>query len=97
MALLRHLEILDAGAEQLPITMLSGDPMPTMVTLFLTTACSLRCTYCYASAGDLPVQSMSLETAKRGIDCVAANAVRSKVPYFQVAYHGGGEPKGCKT
>lgn len=89
---LQRLEILDASPEPLPITTFHGDPDPTSVTLFLTTACNLRCTYCYAAAGDTPTKYMSLETAKRGIDFVAGNAVKRKAPSFEVAYHGGGEP-----
>lgn len=90
-AFLRRLEILDAGPEALPITTFGGVPEPTTVTLFLTTACNLRCTYCYAAAGDTPTKFMSLEVAKRGIDFVATNALKQKVPYFEIAYHGGGE------
>ena len=90
--LLRRLEIVDAGPEMPPITTFNGDPAPTLVTLFLTTACNLRCTYCYASAGDTPARSMELTVAKRGIDFVAANAVRQGRCYFEIAYHGGGEP-----
>lgn len=89
---LRRLEILDAGPETLPITIFAGDPEPTAVTLFLTTACNLRCTYCYASAGDTPTKFMSLEVAKRGIDFVAGNAQKKNLPFFEIAYHGGGEP-----
>lgn len=89
---LRRLEILAAQPEQLPVTEFSGDPEPTSVTLFLTTACNLRCTYCYASAGDTPTKYMPLDVAKRGIDFVAANAARKGVPFFEVLYHGGGEP-----
>jgi uncharacterized protein len=90
--LLRRLEILDAGPEALPLTCFGGDPEPTAVTLFLTTACNLRCTYCYASAGDTPQKFMPLEVARRGIDFVAGNARRLGRPAFEVAYHGGGEP-----
>jgi uncharacterized protein len=90
--LLRRLEILDAGPETLPITRFGGDPEPTAVTLFLTTACNLRCTYCYASAGDTAQKFMPLEVARRGIDFVAGNARRLGRPGFEVAYHGGGEP-----
>ncbi|MCI0526406.1 MAG: radical SAM protein [Nitrospira sp.] len=89
---LRQLQILDAGEETPPITVFNGNPEPIVVTLFLTTACNLRCTYCYASAGDTPTRFMSLEVAKRGIDFVVANALKRKVPYFEIAYHGGGEP-----
>jgi uncharacterized protein len=89
---LRRLEILDAGPETQPITIFGGDPEPTMVTLFLTTACNLRCTHCYASAGDTPKKAMNLEVAKRGIDFVAANAVKKHAPFFEIGCHGGGEP-----
>lgn len=89
---LRSLEIVDAQPETLPIASQTGDPQPAAVTLLLTTACTLRCTYCYASAGDLPVRSMTLETAKRGIDFVVRNAVKRQAPWFEVSYHGGGEP-----
>lgn len=89
--LLRQLEILDAGPEPLPVTEWSGAPQPTTVTLFMTTACNLHCTYCYASAGDKPATFMSLEIATRGIDFVAANAVKRGLPTFEVLYHGGGE------
>ena len=89
--LLRQLEILDAGPEPLPITECSGEPQPTTVTLFMTTACNLRCTYCYASAGDKPATFMTMDVAKRGIDFVATNAVKRGLPGFEVLYHGGGE------
>ncbi|UNZ18464.1 radical SAM protein [Streptomyces sp. 891-h] len=75
-----------------PVTRRKGDPAPTEVTLFLTTACNLRCTYCYASAGDAPATYMSMEVAKQGIDFVIDNAKRLRAPYVGVNYHGGGEP-----
>jgi uncharacterized protein len=90
---LQRLEILDAGlAETLPVNSFNGMPLPTTVTLFLTTACNLRCTYCYAAAGDTPLKVMSLAVAKRGIDFVVTNALSQKIPQFEIAYHGGGEP-----
>lgn len=89
---LRRMEMLDAGDETLPVTNFSGDPEPTSVTLFLTTACNLRCTYCYAAAGDTPTKNMPLDVAVRGIDFVANNAVKKNVSEFEVLYHGGGEP-----
>ena len=51
--LLRALGMVDAGPEHPPAAACHGDPQPTSVTLLLTTACNLRCTYCYASAGGL--------------------------------------------
>jgi uncharacterized protein len=90
---LQQLEILNAkSAETQPVTTFEGTPLPTAVTFFLTTACNLRCTYCYAAAGDTPLKSMSLVVAKRGIDFVVANALSQKVPQFEIIYHGGGEP-----
>jgi len=89
---LRRLELVDAGPELLPITTFDGVPNPTSVTLFLTTTCNLRCTYCYASAGDTPARSMTLDVAKRGIDFVATNAATKNAKTFGVNYHGGGEP-----
>ena len=91
-AFLRELQLIDGGAEPSPLTEFTGTPDPTTVTLFLTTACNLRCTYCYASAGDTPVKSMPLDVATRGIDFVARNAARLKAGRFEVIYHGGGEP-----
>jgi uncharacterized protein len=91
---LQGLELLDAGPppERPPLTPYEGAPAPTTVTLFLTTACNLRCTYCYASAGDTPRQYMDLAVAQRGIDFVAKNAALRHAGRFAVAYHGGGEP-----
>jgi uncharacterized protein len=89
---LRRLEIVDAPPEVAPIVQFSGTPEPTSVTLFLTTACNLRCTYCYASAGDTPARFMQIDVAKRGIDFVIGNAIRRGEPGIEVAFHGGGEP-----
>src|SRR5436190_13662907 len=89
---LRNLEIVDAGDEPLPITKFDGDPEPTTLTLFLTTACNLRCTYCYAAAGDTPTKFMNLEVAKRGIDFVVGNTRRKGTSNIEITYHGGGEP-----
>lgn len=90
--LLRGVEILDAAPEQPPIKSFGGEPEPTSLTLFLTTACNLRCTYCYALAGDTPKKFMSLGVAKRGIDFVLANAVKRGQAVVKITYHGGGEP-----
>jgi uncharacterized protein len=90
--LLRGLEMVDAPPETTPLSRQVGVPQPVSVTLLLTTRCSLRCTYCYASAGESPVRSMRLETARRGIDYVSSNAASRCVPWFEVSYHGGGEP-----
>jgi uncharacterized protein len=89
---LRRLEIVDADAETPPSEVYGNIPEPTGVSLFLTTACNLRCTYCYASAGDTVREKMPLSVAMRGIDFVIRNALRRKAEHIEVNYHGGGEP-----
>ncbi len=69
-----------------------GAPVkPTDVTLFLTTACNLRCVYCYASGGERP-RYLDPEVAFDAIDLVVANAVEAGEPRVRVSFHGGGEP-----
>jgi uncharacterized protein len=89
---LRRLEIVDAGDETPPSGLCEGAPEPVGVSLFLTTACNLRCTYCYASAGDTVREKMPFDVAARGIDFVLRNAVRRKAEQIELNYHGGGEP-----
>ena len=90
--MLKYLKIVDAGEEIAPKTAFSGNPHPTSLTLFLTTACNLRCTYCYAAAGDTPVRRMPLEVAIQGVDFVVKNALEIGVDEIEVNFHGGGEP-----
>jgi uncharacterized protein len=89
---LRRLEMLDAGPEQPPKAVFPDAHEPVSVTLFLTTACNLRCTYCYAAAGDAPARFMSLETARRGIDLIVQNALKRRTGFIDINFHGGGEP-----
>lgn len=64
----------------------------TRASLLLTTACTLRCRYCYAAAGDQLAKHMSLDTAIRGIDLIVSNAVQLGAPGIELSFHGGGEP-----
>jgi uncharacterized protein len=89
---LRQLGLLDDAPAPLPPAGPQGSPLPTSVTLFLTTGCSMRCTYCYASAGDTKLERMPIEVAQRGIDFVVRNATLLGAPGFALAFHGGGEP-----
>ena len=66
-------------------------PAPTEVTLFLTSACNLRCVYCYASGGDHS-RFLDPEIAFDAVDLVVANAVAQGRPEVRVSFHGGGEP-----
>ncbi|MEU6190870.1 radical SAM protein [Nocardia sp. NPDC047038] len=65
---------------------------PTGVVYMVTAACNLRCTYCYADAGDHPVdlynRRMALDAAKFVID----NAAASGAGTAYLNFHGGGEP-----
>jgi len=86
------LEWLGARAAAAPCP-LPGDRHfhPTTVTLFLTNRCNLRCTYCYAAAGDFQPMEMGVDLARAGIDFVVRNARRAGRPPA-VFFHGGGEP-----
>jgi len=64
---------------------------PTEVTLFLTNRCNLRCTYCYAEAGEFAALEMTPDVYRAAIDLVARNARRAGRP-IRVGFHGGGEP-----
>ena len=89
---LRSIEIISDEPEKKPITTFSGIPQPLTATFFLTNACNLRCSYCYASAGEAPTQHMNFNVARLGIDFIVSNAVKRDAPYIRIAYHGGGEP-----
>ncbi|MFL7870045.1 MAG: radical SAM protein [Anaerolineales bacterium] len=65
---------------------------PTTAVLLLTNQCQLRCTYCYAAAGTLPKEELSVELAYTVIDYVCRTAEKLERPYFDLALHGGGEP-----
>ena len=90
--LLAALGMLHEGPETPPVRRSEGEPQPTSVTLFLTNSCNLRCRYCYASSGDFAPKSMTLDTARHGIDFVFRNAAARKADRVHVGYHGGGEP-----
>lgn len=65
---------------------------PTQVTLFPTNQCNLRCTYCYAAAGEPAPLTLPFELAAHAIDFVLANARARRIPEIVVGFHGGGEP-----
>jgi len=70
----------------------SVDFRPTTAVLLLTNQCQLRCTYCYAAAGELPRQELSVELGSAAIDYVYETAQTLKRSQFEVSFHGGGEP-----
>jgi len=75
-----------AAADQAPTAL-----RPTAVTLFLTSACNLRCIYCYASGGEQP-RYLDEKVAFDAIDFVVDNAVAGDQRAVTVTFHGGGEP-----
>jgi uncharacterized protein len=71
---------------------LEGEFTPLGVTLLLTNQCQLRCTYCYAAAGEAPRQVLPLEYGRLAIDYTVETMQRLGIPRLEVALHGGGEP-----
>lgn len=65
---------------------------PTMAVLLMTSACNLRCTYCYAHSGEGTLRRMSAALAQRAIDTAHKNARALGHEKFSLAFHGGGEP-----
>jgi uncharacterized protein len=65
---------------------------PTTAVLLLTNQCQLRCVYCYAAAGLAPKQELAPELGYAAIDYVCHVALDNGQPYFDVSFHGGGEP-----
>ncbi len=65
---------------------------PTVAVLCLTTACNLRCGYCYAAAGAGPVATLPQALGERAIERAATNAAAAGADRFSVVFHGGGEP-----
>jgi uncharacterized protein len=92
LAFLRSSGIIGGPADEPPATRLWGPPRPLVATLLLTSACNLRCRYCYAASGESPAAFMQPETARRAIDFVAGNAAAAHASAFEVNYHGAGEP-----
>lgn len=69
---------------------------PSIAVLLLTTSCQLRCSYCYASAGEarhrMPNTILPLAAGKAAIDVVCRNAREKGEKEYSLSFHGGGEP-----
>lgn len=65
---------------------------PTICVLFPSTACNLRCIYCYAQGGDNRTDTLPWPLARSAIDCVCQNAKNLGQEKFTLCFHGGGEP-----
>ena len=55
--------------------MTNRDFKPTTAVLLMTNRCNLRCTYCYADAGERDAADLTIDLAKTAIDHVYQNAV----------------------
>lgn len=64
---------------------------PNEVMLSLTSACSLRCSYCYIKGGDSD-RKLPWEIAKTAIDYVYSTAISLHRDGFSLSFHGEGEP-----
>jgi uncharacterized protein len=71
---------------------LGGAFKPTSAALLMTGRCNLRCIYCYASGGEKESMDLPLHVATAVIDQVCRNAQELGKPFFEVTFHGGGEP-----
>ena len=70
----------------------AGAFSPLGLTLLMTNQCQLRCTYCYAAAGDGPRRHLSLQTGYAAIDYTYESLKRRNYQKFHISLHGGGEP-----
>lgn len=65
--------------------------LPTVVTVSLTNACTLRCKYCYASAGDRSIKFLDLQIFSSALDFIFSNAKMLSQKVCKVHYLGNGE------
>jgi uncharacterized protein len=92
-ALRKFLKALLGGRDfKCKVSKMSSTYKPTSVALMLTSSCQLRCSYCYAEAGNTPAKHLPISTARSGVSIVANNAVSSTQKKFSVHLHGAGEP-----
>jgi uncharacterized protein len=68
------------------------DLIATSAVLLLTNRCQLKCTYCYASAGESEPKKLSRKSGIAVIDFVCNQAAIHNRGSFKVEFHGGGEP-----
>jgi uncharacterized protein len=64
---------------------------PTGMTLFLTTKCSMRCTYCYADSGGDKPKLMPWMTAQAAMDWIIQHVTAKGRNKLEIGFHGGGE------
>ena len=65
---------------------------PAVAVLLMTNKCQLRCTYCYAAAGEASGEVLDPNLGCAAIDYVCRTAAEDGRDQFEVSLHGGGEP-----
>lgn len=89
---LDHKGVLNGSLEVSRIKSFPEKYSPTQVTLFPTNQCNLRCSYCYASAGDWTPQVMDWHYATSATERVIENLKAKGAKHLSLGFHGGGEP-----
>jgi uncharacterized protein len=69
-----------------------SQPYLSNAVLLLTNRCQLRCTYCYASAGESLPRRLSAKIGRIVIDKAHEQAFENKQTEYHIDFHGGGEP-----
>jgi uncharacterized protein len=65
---------------------------PATAVLLMTNQCQLRCTYCYAAAGEGAAEGLDPDIGRAAIDYVCRKALDDGRDHFDLSIHGGGEP-----
>lgn len=65
---------------------------PTRLTILPSNNCSMRCVYCYASAGINKRELIDWTTVKETVDWISKNALEAGEDTLSVSFMGGGEP-----
>jgi uncharacterized protein len=83
----------DDGVLGCEVTTVEAPVRPAHAVLLMTNQCNLRCTYCYANAGEEGrIVRMPWEIARIVIDAAVANAAATDGQAPTITFHGGGEP-----
>jgi len=81
--------VLFSKKEYEPQDIKNFDPVCKALCLNVTTGCNLRCSYCFASAGNVKHEDMTFDVGKKAIDFLVENSgdrINLEVDFF------GGEP-----